>query len=242
MSQHDPPTADIDSLLEIYRRLLERYGPQHWWPAESRFEVMVGAVLTQAAAWTNVEKAIDNLKSAGVLSPSGIRELDQDELATLVYPSGYYNAKTRKLKALAEYLGRRYNDDLDAMGKVDSGPLREELMAVHGIGDETADDILLYAMNKPVFVIDEYTKRLSYRLGLASDKGPYEDYQRLFAANLPEHSEMLGEYHALIVAHSVQVCKKREPLCHDCCLLDLCPIGEKRVAIHPRFAETGSDS
>ena len=242
MSQHDHPTADIDSLPEIYQRMLERYGPQHWWPAESRFEVMVGAVLTQAAAWTNVEKAIANLKSAGVLSPPGIRKLDQDELARLVYPSGYYNAKARKLKALVEYLGQRYDDDLDAMSRVDSGPLRAELMAVHGIGEETADDILLYALDKPVFVIDEYTKRLSHRLGLASDKGPYEDYQRLFAANLPEHPEMLGEYHALIVAHSVSVCKKREPLCHYCCLLDLCPTGETRVAMRPRLAETGSDS
>ena len=134
-----------DALTEVYDRLLARFGPQHWWPAETRFEVMVGAVLTQATAWGNVEKAIGRLKTADALSPAGIRRLPVDELAQLVYPSGYYNAKARKLKALVVYLGERFGDDLDAMGRCDTPALREELLGIHGIGDETADDILLYA-------------------------------------------------------------------------------------------------
>ena len=161
-----------DALREIYARLLARFGPQHWWPAETRFEVMVGAVLTQATAWGNVEKAIARLKEADALSPGGLRRLPVDELAQLVYPSGYYNAKARKLKALVMYLGERFGDDLDAMGRSDTPALREELLGIHGIGDETADDILLYALGKPVFVVDAYTRRLFHRLGLAPERGP----------------------------------------------------------------------
>jgi len=210
--------------------MLKRYGPQHWWPAESRFEVMVGAVLTQAATWSNVEKAIHNLKSAQVLSPIGIRELDLVDLARLVYPSGYYNSKARKLKALVDYLGNRYDDDLDAMCKRDLRSLRQELMDVYGIGEETADDILLYALDKPAFVIDEYTKRIVHRLNLASGSGRYSDYQRMFTVSLPHDTQLFSEYHALIVAHAVNVCKKRKPLCKRCCLLDICPTGKNSDA------------
>ena len=130
-------------LLDVYDRLLAEYGPQHWWPAETRFEVMVGAVLTQAAAWGNVQQAIDSLKAAGALSAGAIRDIDERDLARLVYSSGYYNAKARKLKALARYLGERFGDDLDAMSREDAGTLRVELLTIHGIGEETADDILL---------------------------------------------------------------------------------------------------
>ena len=133
--------------------MLARYGPQHWWPGDTRFEVMVGAVLTQAAAWTNVEKAIGNLRRANVLSLQGIRDLPEERLAELLYPSGYYNSKARKLKALVEYLSSRFGDDLDAMSRMDGDVLRRELLQVYGIGEETADDILLYAADKPAFVI-----------------------------------------------------------------------------------------
>ena len=216
-------------LLDVYDRLLARYGPQHWWPGDTPFEVMVGAILTQAAAWTNVEKAIANLKAADALSPGAIREIPEEELARLLFPSGYYNSKARKLKALVEFL-ERYDDDIEAMAAVNDDVLRQELLDVHGIGEETADDILLYAVGKPFFVIDEYTRRSFQRLGVAPERGNYSNYQRLFSENLPADRELFAEYHALIVAHAVRVCKKREPQCEDCCLLDVCPTGEKVVS------------
>jgi endonuclease-3 related protein len=213
------------SLGEVYELMLGRYGPQHWWPADSWFEMMVGAVLTQSAAWTNVEKAIGNLKSADKLSAEAIRATPQDELAKLVYPSGYYNAKARKLKALVEYLGTTWADDIDAMTREDLVPLRSELLGVHGVGEETADDILLYALDKPVFVIDAYTRRLVDRLGLAPWEDRYSAYQALFMERLEPDAEMYGEYHALIVRHAKEVCRKKAPLCNGCVLQEVCPTG-----------------
>ncbi len=213
------------SLGEVYELMLGRYGPQHWWPADSWFEMMVGAVLTQSAAWTNVEKAIGNLKSVGKLSPEAIRTTPQDELAALVYPSGYYNAKARKLKALAEYLGTTWEDDIDAMAGADLAPLRVELLAVHGVGEETVDDILLYALDKPVFVIDAYTRRLVDRLGLAPGEDRYSAYQALFIERLEPDAEVYGEYHALIVRHAKEACRKTAPLCNGCVLREVCATG-----------------
>jgi endonuclease-3 related protein len=224
------------ALLSIYDRLLDRYGPQGWWPAETRVEVMVGAVLTQAAAWTNVEMAIAGLKAAGALSPGEIRALDVGDLARLIYSSGYYNAKARKLKALMEYLARRFDDDLDAMAAADLDTLRSELLDVHGIGEETADDILLYALGKPVFVVDAYTRRLFFRLGLTDENGTYSSLTDLFVCGLPTDPELFGEYHALIVVHSTDICKKL-PLCQNCCLLDTCPTGQMLVRAQPMLPE-----
>ena len=217
-----------EQILEVYRLLLGRYGPQGWWPAESRFEMMVGAVLTQAAAWGNVEKAIANLKEAGAMSPGAIRDMPESRLAKLVYPSGYYNAKARKLKALAEFLGRRFGDDIDAMAREDAWELRAELLEVHGIGEETADDILLYPLGKPVFVIDTYTKRLFFRLRLAQERGPYSLYQSLFMENLPADADLMGELHALIDHHASRVCRPK-PSCEGCCLLEICPTGLREL-------------
>ena len=224
-----------EALLDIYDRLLERYGPQHWWPAETRLEVMVGAVLTQAAAWTNVERAIASLRAADALSPRAIREMDPEQLARLIYSSGYFNAKARKLKALMEYLGLRFDDDVEAMAGVDLETLRAELLDVHGIGEETADDILLYALGKPVFVVDGFTRRLFFRLGLAPATGGYALYSRMFTESLPPDPDLFGEYHALIVAHAKSACRKT-PLCHTCCLLDLCPTGEANVRAQPELS------
>ena len=145
--------------MEIYRRLFELYGPQHWWPGESPFEVMVGAILTQSTAWQNVEKAIANLKNAGAMSPMALHNIPTDELAQLIHPSGYYNAKALKLQALVRWLGESCGDDLDKLFALDTNTLRHQLLDIHGIGPETADSILLYAANKPVFVIDTYTRR-----------------------------------------------------------------------------------
>jgi endonuclease-3 related protein len=205
-----------EKLLNIYHRLLNRYGPQHWWPAEEPFEMMVGAILTQSTTWTSVEKAINNLKMAGALSPEALRELSPSELAALIFSSGYYNAKALKLKALAAYLGE-YQDDLDRLFAVDTCQLRRELLSVHGIGEETADSILLYAAGRPVFVIDAYTRRVIGRTGLEPDRGRYTDYQRLFMDNLPADSELYNEYHALLVCLGKNVCR-RHPLCQQCCL------------------------
>ena len=210
-----------EKLLNIYNRLLDRYGPQHWWPAEEPFEMIVGAVLTQSTTWTSVEKAIDNLKTAGALSPEALRQIPLSELAALIFSSGYYNAKARKLKALAAYLGE-YQDDLDQLFAVDTRRLRSELLEVHGIGEETADSILLYAAERPVFVIDAYTKRILDRASLAPQKGRYADYQRLFMGNLPPDSDLYNEYHALLVCLGKNVCR-RHPFCQQCCLSgDVC--------------------
>ena len=216
-----------DRLTDIYDRLLERYGPRDWWPADSRFEVMVGAVLVQNTAWSNAAKAIRALSGAGILTPHGLRSAGQDDIAQLIYSSGYYNMKARKLKALVEWLGER-NDDIKALMAGDPAILREELLGIHGIGEETDDDILLYAFDMPAFVIDHYTKRLLHRLDLAPEKGPYSLYQRLFTDHLPPDVPLFNEYHALIVTHAANTCKK-DPACDQCCLLPLCPTGKSRT-------------
>lgn len=206
---------------DIYNRLLAAYGPQHWWPAESPFEVMVGAVLTQSTAWTNIEKAITNLKKAHALSPDAIRNMPFSELAELIKPSGYYNVKARKLKSLIYWLDENYSSDIDRMEKADTQKLREALLAVYGIGPETADSILLYALGKPLFVIDSYTKRIFSRIGLTSEENNYNEYQRLFMANLATDPIIFNEYHALIVKHAKEACNKK-PVCGRCCLSQIC--------------------
>jgi endonuclease-3 related protein len=209
-------------LRGIHRRLMDRYGPQHWWPAESPFEVMVGAILTQSAAWTNVEKAIAGLKEAGALEPEALRRLPLAELARLIRPCGYYNAKAVKLKALARWLGEFCGGDLAKLSAYDTDTLRRELLSVHGVGEETADSILLYALDRPVFVVDAYTRRIVGRLGLAPKNTGYAACQALFRDNLPLASELFNEYHALLVSLAKDVCRPR-PRCSECCLADECP-------------------
>jgi len=208
-------------LKEIYHRLLDAYGPQHWWPAEEPFEVMVGAILTQAAAWRNVEKAIVNLKNAGALSPGELRRLSPSDIATLIRPCIYYNVKARKLKALADWLGEYCNDNLDRLSDISADRLRRQLLFVWGIGEETADSIILYAAGKPVFVIDAYTRRIIDRVGLAPNGNTYVAYQSLFMYNLPADVPVFNEYHALLVCLGKYVCRKN-PLCQQCCLQDIC--------------------
>jgi len=144
---------------------MDCYGPQHWWPAKEPFEVIAGAILTQSTAWVNVEKAIANLKTAGALTPEALRHRSQHEVAELIYSCGYYNTKALKLKAFARWLGDYYNDDLDKLFAGDVETLRRQLLSIYGIGPETADSIILYAANKPVFVIDAYTRRIISRIG-----------------------------------------------------------------------------
>ena len=218
-----------EALTDIYNRLFDRYGPQHWWPGDSPFEVIIGAILTQSTAWTNVEKAIANLNAAGLLDPISLDEIATEKLAALIRPSGYYNAKAAKLKTFVERLTRDYGGDLNELIALDTATLRQELLSIHGIGPETADSILLYAAHRPVFVIDAYTKRIIGRLGLAPSSDSYEAFQRLFTDNLPPDEGMFNEYHALFVRHGKEVCRKT-PKCDICCLASLskkrCPSAE----------------
>jgi len=208
-------------LLEVYRRLLRAYGPQGWWPAETPFEVMVGAVLTQATAWRNVERAIARLKAADSLSPEAISRLPQVRLEELVRPAGFFRQKARRLKALVDLALSQ--GGVESLLALPPGELRERLLSVPGIGPETADSILLYAAGYPVFVVDAYTKRILHRLGLLAEEAvPYGEVQRTFQENLPSDPELYGEYHALLVRHAKEHCRTR-PRCDGCPLSDLCP-------------------
>jgi len=208
-------------LLDLYDRLYAAYGPQHWWPANSAFEVIVGAILTQSSSWKNVEKALANLTAAGALSPQGIAALPQSELARLIRPSGYYNAKTRKLKAFVKVLYELYGGDLERMLAAPVDELRAALLATHGIGPETADSIVLYAAGRPAFVVDAYTRRTFSRLGIAPVRDTYGGWQRLFMKALPAGAPLFNEYHALIVRHGKDICRKR-PRCGECVLSAVC--------------------
>jgi len=215
-------TATGETLLDIYHRLLSFYGPQHWWPAEDAFEVIVGAILTQSAAWTNVEKAISNLKAAGALTAAALLAIPCDRLAALIHPCGYYNAKAKKLKAFVKRLESGYGGELERLFALDTIELRRELLTVHGIGEETADSIILYAARKPVFVIDAYTRRILRRLAVGPSGDSYGAFQALFTENLPRGEGLYDEYHALLVRHGKEVCRK-VPRCPVCCLRELCP-------------------
>jgi endonuclease-3 related protein len=211
-------------LMDIYNRLYAAYGPQHWWPGDSAFEVIAGAILTQSAAWTNVERALGNLKTAGALSPEGIDELPESELARLVRPSGYYNAKARKLKAFVGLLDREYGGELEGLLASPTDELRKALLGTHGIGPETADSILLYAGGRSVFVIDAYTRRAFSRLGFVPERDTYDGWQRLFTESLPSSAPLFNEYHALIVRLGKGACRKH-PVCRACPLSSICPVG-----------------
>lgn len=212
--------------MEIYRRLLDAYGPQGWWPASSRFEMIAGAILTQAAAWRNVERALDNLRSAEIASWPAVHALPLDDLAELVRPSGYYNAKSRKLKAFAAHVCEGYDGDLDGMFAGDTGTVRRELLGIHGIGPETADDILVYAAGKPSFVIDAYTIRILKRVGLEpAGRDNYDGWQAMFHSGIPADVQVYNEFHALLDRHHKEACAKNNPRCSGCCLQEICATG-----------------
>lgn len=211
-------------LMDIYTRLYNFYGPQHWWPGETPFEIIVGAILTQSTNWKNVEKAINNLKEANLLSPEKLHLIPTKKLETLIRPSGYYRAKAKKLKSFLSYLFTHYGGKLELMVSQPLEKLREELLSVYGLGEETVDSILLYAGDKPIFVVDAYTKRTFSRLGLITERANYKTIQKMFMNNLPADSKLFNEYHALLVAFGKKQCKK-EPLCLkniNCILQDYC--------------------
>ena len=203
-------------LKAIYKVLYKAYGPQHWWPGDTPFEVIVGAVLTQNTAWGNVEKTIANLKREHVLNPSRLNTMPSKRLASLIRPSGYFNIKTRRLKNLLVLIGDHYRGSLKRMFADDAIDLRANLLGVNGIGPETADSILLYAGGKPFFVVDAYTKRILVRHGLISNNADYHEVQSLFMENLPKDAKLYNEFHALIVKVSKEHCRKSKPLCSGC--------------------------
>jgi endonuclease III related protein len=206
---------------EIYATLLSYYGPQRWWPAETPFEMVVGAILTQNTNWKNASKAIDRLKQAGLLSLENIDSLSLEELASCVRPAGYYNLKAQRLKNLVRMLLEEYGGDLSLLANEDWQQSRQKLLSVKGIGEETADSILLYACAQPVFVVDTYTHRVFSRHNLLEEECSYGDIQERFMDHLPADAALFNEYHALIVRVAKEYCKKNNPCCADCPLQGL---------------------
>lgn len=218
--------ADDNPFVEVYQVLDHHYGPQGWWPADDPFEIMVGAILTQNTAWTNVEKAINQLKAEQACDACSMDKLPEPRLAELIRPSGYFNQKARRLKRFVSWY-----QQIGGFGHLETLPLKElrkSLLALHGIGPETADDIVLYAFDHPSFVIDTYTHRLFFRLGMVEENMMYSDLQRHFHDNLPTDVAMYQQYHGLIVMHAKRHCMKR-PVCKDCPLGRHCNYEEAQI-------------
>jgi endonuclease III related protein len=217
-----PGTSSL--IKKIYNLLYKAYGPQGWWPASSPFEVAVGTILTQNTSWSNVEKAITNLKDKRLLRPDRIHRASLRSLAAAIRPSGYYNIKALRLKNLARFILADFKGKIGNMGSVPQEILRTRLLEINGIGPETCDSILLYALNKPVFVIDAYTRRITECLYPAAKGHDYNYVQSIFTRSLPADAGLFNEYHALIVCHAKNVCRNK-PQCERCILRKL-----KRVA------------
>jgi endonuclease-3 related protein len=209
-------------LKEMHQLMIRHYGHPHWWPGETPLEIMVGAILTQNTNWHNVEKAIDNLKQLNLLSFRALDEVPIHKLAEAIRSAGYYNVKAARLKNLIHYIKSTYGWDWDKLAKEETIALREGLLSVTGIGPETADSILLYAMERPLFVVDTYTHRILHRHGLIEEEASYEDLQDFFMAHLKEDPRLYNDFHALIVMTGKKYCKKR-PACPDCPLINWGP-------------------
>lgn len=213
--------ARIKNKIELfYRKAFLFFGPQKWWPAESPFEVMVGAILTQNTNWLNVEKAIRNLKAQRLLRAESIFRLNKKKLAKLIKPAGYYNIKTVRLKNFLGFFIRKYNGSIKKINRKRADLLRRELLKINGVGPETADSILLYALNKPVFVVDAYTKRILLRHKLIQENAGYDEVQSLFRQRLKRDAALFNEYHALLVRLGKDFCLSSNPRCSQCPLRD----------------------
>jgi endonuclease-3 related protein len=213
----------LPALRDYFDVLFRANGAQNWWPARSRFEVIVGAILTQNTSWTNVQHAIAALRRKKLLSAPAMEEISESELAELIRTSGYYRQKARKLKAFVRFLRTNYQGSLQRMFRVSTESLRTELLSVHGIGPETADSILLYAGARPVFVVDAYTRRMLQRHGLADQRHSYEEIRRSFEESLPADARLFNEYHALIVHTGKHFCRTKNPRCSECPLHSFLP-------------------
>ena len=208
-------TATGETLMTIYDLLFTAYGPQNWWPAESQFEMMIGAILTQNTSWKNVEKAIQNLKRRDLLSVEALSDIPVPTLAEHIRPAGYFNIKAKRLKNLIAFIQEKYGGDLSELFSGDTETIRMELLSVRGIGLETADSMLLYGAGRALFVVDTYTHRILSRHNLIGEEAGYYDLQMLFMDNLPHEVELFKEFHALIVKTGKDYCRKK-PLCPDC--------------------------
>jgi endonuclease-3 related protein len=206
----------MNKVYEIYEILLDHFGPQGWWPGDTPFEIMVGAVLTQNTNWTNVNRAINNLKKENLLSFEKLHALPVEILAEKIQPAGYFNLKAARLKNLLNFIAQEYNGSLEDLFAGDMQTLREHILTVKGIGPETADSILLYAAGKPAFVVDAYTHRIFARHNIIAEEEGYYEIQEYFALSLPEDVELFNQYHALIVRLGKEFCKKSTPLCSRC--------------------------
>jgi len=204
-----------EELMLIYQKLYKAFGPRGWWPGDTPFEIIVGAILTQNTSWENVEKAITKMKAYKLLSPDKLNDVEESILAEAIRPSGYYNIKAKRLKRFTDFLFHEYEGDLSLMFYQGLNELRTRLLSVNGIGPETADSILLYAGDKPIFVVDAYTRRIFSRHNLINATTNYHETQDLFMKNLPKDVELFNEYHALIVHLGKNFCK-RTPKCAGC--------------------------
>jgi endonuclease III related protein len=202
-------------LIRLYRRLYRHYGDLHWWPAKTPFEVSVGAILTQNTAWKNVEKAIRQLTRAGALSVGALSKMSHQRLARLIKSAGYFNVKARRLKNFISFVAKRYRGSPAQMCRQETDRLRAELLALNGIGPETADSILLYAAEKPVFVIDAYTKRILSRHGVLAYEKSYDDFQTFFTKRLPRDAALYNQFHAMLVKVGNEFCRS-QPRCDEC--------------------------
>ena len=211
------------SLHDVYRLLDRELGPQHWWPADSPFEVMVGAILVQNTSWKNVERALDQLREADLLSFSALDAVPIEDLAELLRPVGYYRVKAGRLRNLLDLISRQFDGSIDAMLACDSETLRGRLLAVRGIGPETADSILLYAAEHPSFVVDTYTLRILARHGWVAYGTEYHDLKEYCEQQLPQDVDLFNQFHALLVRVGHDYCKRRQPLCEACPLASLLP-------------------
>jgi endonuclease-3 related protein len=202
-------------LMEMFDLMFDHFGPQKWWPADTALEMIVGAILTQNTSWKNVEKAIVNLKGKGPLSVKGLHALNAEGLAEEIRPAGYFNVKAKRLKHLVGFIVDRYDANLSTLLGEETGRLRDGLLSVKGIGPETADSILLYAANRPVFVVDAYTFRILFRHAMVDESASYETLQSFFMDHLPDDSALFNEFHALIVQTGKSYCR-RTPRCNEC--------------------------
>lgn len=208
-----------DRLKDIYSILYSHYGPQNWWPGDSPFEIMVGAILTQNTSWKNVEKAISNLKP--YLDPFVLFNMDMNKLVSLLKPSGFYRLKAQRLKNFLSFFINRYNGSVKEMKKAGIETLRQELLSVCGIGRETCDSILLYALLKPVFVVDAYSKRIGIRHNIFQENATYEEIQKIFEERIEKNVRIYNEFHALLVRVGKENCRKKKPFCRTCPLRDM---------------------
>ena len=227
------------SLLQVYERLAARFGPAGWWPGETPFEICLGAILTQNTSWGNAEKALAVMRAQGRLSYPRLRSLPVSRLAVLIRSSGTFNVKARRIAAFLAFLGSEFGGSVEAMKDMEPVELRGKLLAVHGIGRETADSIVLYAAGRPLFVVDAYTRRVFRRLGFLRGDEAYDDIQRVFMERMPQDAALFNDYHAQIVRLAKDLCRPR-PRCRECPLDDLCPKRGLRGEGKPPAAPRGS--